>query len=145
MAKVAVERARPAFDWSQAQRAAEAAARKAEELGARVNVSVVDASGTPMAFLRMAGSLLHSMSICEDKAYTAVSFGIPTSAWAEQMKEFSELVRQGLLQRPRTAFFGGGVPIVIDGVLAGAIGVSGASEQQDEQCARAGLAACGWL
>jgi uncharacterized protein GlcG (DUF336 family) len=133
------------MDWRAAQRAAEAAAQKAVELGARVNVSVVDTAGLPVAFLRMAGAPLHSISLCEDKAYTAVSFGIPTSAWAEELKNHSEAVRQGLLQRPRAALFGGGVPIVIDGVLAGAIGVSGASEQQDEQCAKAGLAACGWL
>jgi uncharacterized protein GlcG (DUF336 family) len=133
------------IDWKAAQRAAEAAAEKAMELGARINVSVVDAAGLPLAFLRMPGAPLHSISICEDKAYTAVSFGLPTSAWAEELKKHSEAVRQGLLQRPRTALFGGGIPILIDGMLAGAIGVSGSSEQYDEQWAKAGLAAGGWL
>jgi uncharacterized protein GlcG (DUF336 family) len=133
------------IDWQSAQRAAAGAAQRAAEIGVPVNVSVLDAGGLPIAFLRMPGAPLHSISISEDKAYTAVSFGLPTSAWAAELKQHSEAVRQGLLQRPRMVMFGGGVPIVLDGVLAGAIGVSGASEVQDEMCARAGMEACGWL
>jgi len=126
--------------WEAAQQAAQAAARRAAELGAAVNVSVLDAGGNPLAFLRMNGAPLHSISICEDKAYTAVSFGLPTGAWTEVLRGHSEAVRQGLPLRPRFVMFGGGLPVRAGDVLIGAIGVSGGSEEQDEECARAGLA-----
>ena len=95
------------------------------------------------AFLRMPGAPLHSVDIAIDKAYTAVSFGLPTSRWTEVLQSHSPAVRDGLVQRPRFVAFGGGLPIVEDGKCIGAIGVSGGSEQQDEQIAHAGLAALG--
>jgi uncharacterized protein GlcG (DUF336 family) len=129
--------------WELAQRAVEGAARHAEQLGARVNVALLDAGGNPLAFVRMPGAPLHSIGISEDKAYTAVSFGLATSAWGAELANQSDALRQGLPLRPRFVMFGGGVPIRAGGQLLGAIGVSGASEQQDEECALAGLACVG--
>ncbi len=129
--------------WEAAQQAVKAAARRAAELGTLINVSVLDAGGNPVAFLRMNGAPLHSISICEDKAYTAVSFGLPTGAWTEVLRGHSEAVRQGLPLRPRFVMFGGGLPVHSNGVVIGAIGVSGGSEEQDEECARAGLTGAG--
>ncbi|MCB1894065.1 MAG: heme-binding protein, partial [Rhodocyclaceae bacterium] len=75
-----------------------------------------------------------------DKAYTAAGFGFPTADW---MKLFdgNEGLKLGISARPRIVVFGGGLPIRIDGQLVGGVGVSGASESQDEACARAALAA----
>lgn len=126
-----------------AVRAVAAAVAKAAELGARVNVCVVDAAGLQTAFVRMTGAPLHSMDIATDKAYTAVSFGLPTGRWHEALAQHSPAVRQGLGLRPRFVGFGGGLPIVADGARIGGIGVSGGSEQQDEIIARAGLQALG--
>ncbi len=128
------------IDWEAAMAVAAGAVREAERLGVKINVAVVDRAGHPAAFLRMPGAPFHSIGIAEDKAYTAVSFGVPTSEWAEISKGFSPMVAQGLAGRPRLAMFGGGVPIVVEGECIGAAGVSGASEQQDEQCALAGIA-----
>lgn len=129
----------PRLTWKAAHQAVEGAVLKALDLGIKVNVSVVDTGGNPLAFLRMNGAPLHSISISEDKAYTAVSFGLATSEWANELKAHSDAVRQGLPLRPRFVMFGGGLPIRRNGELVGAIGVSGASEQQDEECAQAGL------
>jgi uncharacterized protein GlcG (DUF336 family) len=131
--------------WELAQRAALGAVHHASAIGVRINVSVLDGGGNPLAFLRMPGAPLHSIGISEDKAYTAVSFGMPTSAWEGALQGQSDALRQGLPLRPRFVMFGGGVPILADGMVAGAIGVSGASEQQDEECAMAGLVAAGLL
>lgn len=131
--------------WEMAHLAVQGAVQHATTIGARINVAVLDAGGNPLAFLRMPGAPLHSISISEDKAYTALSFGIPTSAWDKQLQSQSAAVRQGLPQRPRFVMFGGGLPILDGASVAGAIGVSGASEQQDEACAVAGLAAAGLL
>jgi uncharacterized protein GlcG (DUF336 family) len=129
--------------WELAHSAAQGAVRHAAALGVRINVSVLDAGGNPLAFLRMPGAPLHSIAISEDKAYTAVSFGLATSEWDQQLRKHSAALRQGLPLRARFVMFGSGVPIRSDGALAGAIGVSGASEQQDEECALAGIAAAG--
>lgn len=134
-----------ALGWELAQRAAQGAVHHASAIGVRINVSVLDGGGNPLAFLRMPGAPLHSISISEDKAYTAVSFGVPTSAWENALQGQSEALRQGLPLRPRVVMFGGGVPILAGELVAGAIGVSGASEQQDEDCAIAGLVAAGLL
>lgn len=135
--------------WEAAATAARAAVAHAERLGIRVNVAVVDPGGTLAAFLRMPGAPLHSVDIAIDKAYTAVSFGLATSQWHAVLQQHSEAVRQGLVLRPRFVAFGGGVPICESGPdgepgggpRIGGIGVSGGSEQQDEDCAHAGLAA----
>jgi uncharacterized protein GlcG (DUF336 family) len=112
-------------------------------MGVCINVAVVDASGVLAAFLRMPGAPLHSVDIAIDKAYTAVSFGLATSQWQEALQQHSAAVRDGLVRRPRFVAFGGGLPLMETGQRIGGIGVSGGSEQQDEVCARAGLAALG--
>ena len=126
--------------WEAANAAAVAAVRKAREMELRVSVVILDRGGHLVAALRDSPSF-HTSGVAEDKAYTAVSFGMPTANWAEFMTNLSPMVQQGLPLRPRTAMFGGGLPIEIDGELVGAIGVSGASEEQDAEIAAAGIAA----
>ncbi|MCU7893128.1 MAG: heme-binding protein, partial [Candidatus Thiodiazotropha sp. (ex Ustalcina ferruginea)] len=73
---------------------------------------------------------------------SAVSFGFSTADWLSVIGDQPQL-REGLVQRDRLVIFGGGLPIRVDGELVGAIGVSGASETEDEACARAGIEAIG--
>lgn len=120
-----------------------AAVQAAADLGIRINVAVVDAGGNLAAFLRMPGAFLHSIDIAIDKAYTAASFGLPTSQWHAALAQHSAAVREGIVRRPRFVGFGGGLPIMETGERIGGIGVSGGSEEQDEACAKAGLAAIG--
>jgi len=92
--------------------------------------------------LRMPNAFLHSTDIAIDKAYTAASFGFPTSQWKGLLAS-DEALRIGMPHRPRLVVFGGGLPIAVEGQLVGGIGVSGGSAEQDEECARAGLRAIG--
>ena len=131
------------IDWPAANHAVVIAAGRAQELDVRVNIAVVDAGGNLTAFLRMPGAPLHSIDIAVDKAYTAASFGLPTSQWSVALLSHSEAVRQGIVRRPRFIAFGGGLPIIEADHRIGGIGVSGGSEEQDEQCAQAGLHALG--
>lgn len=140
------------FAHSQAQRviganaalqAAAAAVQAATALGVPVNIALVDAAGVLAGFVRMPGAPLHSVDIAIDKAYTAVSFGLPTSQWHAALATHSAAVRDGIVLRPRFVAFGGGLPITEGGARIGAIGVSGGSEAQDETIARAGLQALG--
>ena len=129
--------------WEAAAAAVAAAARHAEAAGLAVNIAVADAGGNLAAFLRMPGAFLHSIDIAIDKAYTAAGFGLATSKWTAALENDSPAVRQGIPARPRMVAFGGGLPLRHEGKVIGGIGVSGASEQQDEECALAGLAAIG--
>lgn len=134
--------AQRAISAEAASTAVRAAVAHAEGLGLRINAAVTDASGVLAAFLRMPGAFLHSVDIAIDKAYTAASFGLPTQAWMGVIGQ-DDALRIGLPLRARMVIFGGGLPIVEDGELIGGIGVSGGSAEQDEACARAGLAAIG--
>lgn len=134
--------AQHAISAAAAHTAVGAAVQAAEAMGLRINVAVTDRSGTLAAFLRMPGAFLHSVDIAIDKAYTAASFGFPTSQWGAVLAQ-DEMLRIGLSGRPRLVVFGGGLPILADGELIGGIGVSGGSAEQDEACARAGLQALG--
>ncbi len=130
-------------DATAASDAVRASVAHAASLGLRINVAVVDPGGNLAAFLRMPGAFLHSIDIAIDKAYTAASFGLPTSQWHAALQQHSDAVREGLLRRPRFVAFGGGLPVLENGQRIGGIGVSGGSEQQDEACAQAGLIAIG--
>jgi uncharacterized protein GlcG (DUF336 family) len=125
-----------------ASSAVQAAVAHASELGIRINVAITDPAGVLMAFLRMPGAFLHSVEIAIDKAYTAASFGFPTSEWMGILAG-GEALRLGMPLRPRLVVFGGGLPIRDGGHLLGGIGVSGGSAEQDEACAQAGLASVG--
>jgi uncharacterized protein GlcG (DUF336 family) len=128
--------------WTAAQTAARSAADKAAELGVAVNVSVVDAVGLPLAFARINGAPLHSISIAEDKAVTAVSFGLATGEWHDAVGGVPR-VWDSLVARPRFCALAGGFPIRQGDAVVGGIGVSGGTEEQDVACASAGLAALG--
>ncbi|MFT5133929.1 MAG: hypothetical protein ACI9SC_002402 [Gammaproteobacteria bacterium] len=125
--------------WQAANKLVEAVASKAEEMNLRVNVAVVDSGGHLAAFLRMPGSAFHSVDIAINKAYTAMSFGLATSQWGAVAENLSPLCKSGLLSQDRLMTCGGGVPIEVDGHRIGGIGVSGASEQQDEELATQAL------
>lgn len=125
-----------------AHAAVAAACDKARALGAAVNACVVDAGGHQIAFLRGDGAFLPSGKIARDKAATAAGFGAPTGTLYEALAK-DPAVLAGISAQPGVALFRGGLPIEIDGEVIGGIGVSGASAQQDEICARAGLEAMG--
>ncbi|WP_374500179.1 heme-binding protein [Zoogloea sp.] len=122
--------------------ALEAAIARAESIGVRINVAVADSGGNLAGFLRLPGAFLQSIDIAIDKAYTAAGFGFSTKDWMKLVGH-DEGMKLGFSARPRLVVFGGGLPIRAGGALIGGIGVSGASEAQDEECARAALDAIG--
>ena len=134
----------PGITAEAAAAACTAAVAHATEHGWKINVGVVDRGGNLMSFLRMPGAFIHSIEIAIDKAYTAASFGFPTKAWMGAIGH-DEGMKLGFSSQPRLIVFCGGLPIpALDGKeWIGGIGVSGASEAEDEECARAGLAAIG--
>mgnify|MGYP002078630463 CR=1 FL=1 len=118
------------------------AVAKAGAMGVPMCIAIVDPSGTLVQFLRMDGSALLSVNIAQDKAYTAVSFGMATHEWHDFIKNDPPLLH-GIVHTPRLVVFGGGYPIKVDGVLVGGIGVSGGHYTHDMEVAQAALAAAG--
>jgi uncharacterized protein GlcG (DUF336 family) len=124
-----------------AHRIIAAAEAKAHEMGHPFVIAVVDDSGVLKAFSRMDGAALLAVQVAQDKAYTAVGFGIPTDGWHDFIKDDPPLALGAPSGIDRLVVFGGGYPISVGGKLVGGIGVSGGHYSQDMDVAQAGLSA----
>lgn len=113
------------------------AVSKADELGIKISVAVVDAHGNLKAFKRMDGAVLASLKLSQAKAYTSASVPVSTGDLAEMNAKTPGHVFGNI---PGFVLLKGGVPIISEaGEPSGAIGVGGGSGEQDEQCAFAAI------
>ena len=120
--------------------AARAALDHCRKGGFQVAVAVVDRAGIPQVLLRDRFGGAHTVDVATNKAWTAASFRISTSALAAETQAGKPT--SGIRATPRVAAFGGGLPIEAGGTVLGAIGVSGApGGDADEACAQAGIKA----
>lgn len=119
-----------------ALRLLEVAVGKAEELGIKATVAVVDPSGRLIAFLKMAGSFLVSSGLARKKAITAAGMGMDTVKLEALLGAEPSRVLEGLTKSEDFTVIGGGIPLVRDSHVIGGIGVSGGSEEQDIKCAK---------
>lgn len=118
----------------------DAAVAHAEEIGKPMTIAIVDPAGTPISLRRMDGAPLLSVEIAQNKAYTAVSFGLPSHQWHDFIAE-DEPLRLGIVHTPRLVIFGGGYPIMVGEEMVGGIGVSGGHYSDDMAVAEAALSA----
>ena len=130
----------PSLTAAGAQRALDAAAAHARDIGVAACIAVTDRAGHLLAFLRMDGAPVLSIRLAQDKAYSVAAFtGLPTHEWYGLLEDEPALLH-GIVKTPRLTIFGGGVPVLVDGALAGAVGASGGSAEQDRAVAEAGAA-----
>ena len=126
-----------------AQKAIEAARKKAVRIDTQMCIAIVDSGANLKAFLRMDDAWVGSIDIAIKKAKTAVFFGMPTGEIGKLSQPGNSLYgiehsNEGLITFP------GGLPIVDEeGVLVGAIGVSGSSVENDHKVAEAGVKVVG--
>jgi uncharacterized protein GlcG (DUF336 family) len=132
---------RPSVSAELAMELIAAAQRKSEELGKPFTVAVVDESGVLKGLLRMDNAALVSVQVAQDKAYTAVGFGIPSHSWHDFIKDDPPLALGAPSGIDRLVVFGGGYPLSVDDEIVGAIGVSGSHYSEDMQVAEAALQA----
>jgi uncharacterized protein GlcG (DUF336 family) len=132
---------RPSVSTELARTMIEAAEKKAAQMGHPFVIAIVDESGVLKAFSRMDGAALLSVQVAQDKAYTAIGFGMATDAWHEFVKDDPPLAMGAATGIDRLIVFGGGYPITIGGAVVGGIGVSGGHYSQDMEVAQAGLSA----
>jgi len=128
-----------ALTLAEANQVLQGAIDKARELNIRISVAVCDVGGRLMAFNRMANAIWASVYGCQGKAIASVAFGRASGELAERA---GSPIIQGIAAAEGGHMIPsqGAVPIVRNGVVVGACGVGGGTAQQDEDCARAGVA-----
>jgi uncharacterized protein GlcG (DUF336 family) len=117
----------------------EGARQKASELGVPMCIAIVDESGNLIAFERMNGGKVTSITIAQDKAFTA-------AAARKATHEYNAVCVPGNLAfgihtevGGRLSTVGGGLPVIVDGEVVGGIGLSSGTPAQDMACGQAGI------
>lgn len=126
------------IEYSDAQRIISVIVQRATELKQSVAVAVSDAHGELIAFARMDGVPLPSITVAINKAWTAARTGKPTQEIGEKVKHPERGHDIAYYGDPRFVGWGGGVPVRKNGEIAGAVAVSGLSSQEDASLARLG-------
>ena len=117
----------------------EGAAAKAREIGVPMCIAVVDESGTLIAFERMDGGKVTSVTIAQDKAYTAAAARKATHDYNAANVPGNLAFGIHTEVGGRLSTVGGGLPVMVDGEVVGGIGLSSGTPQQDMDCAQAGI------
>lgn len=119
-----------------ARKAAAPALAEAAKNNWNVAVAIVDPGGNLVYYEKMDNTQLGSANVAIDKAKTAALFKRPTKAFQDALAAGGDALR--ILRLQGVVPVEGGIPLVADGKIVGAIGVSGATSAQDAQCAKAG-------
>ena len=131
------------LDKETAKRIMAAAGAKAEDMGKPVSIAIVDIAGAMVLFERFGNIASFTAGVAEGKAVGSAYTG-RDSGMLEQMMQTGGAIFEAIadaLEGRRFVARQGAVPIVIGGVVVGAIGVSGGTSQEDEDIARAGTEA----
>ncbi len=123
----------------QALKAVAGAIAEARRIGVPMAVAVVDTAGQLVVFERMDNTQTASISVSQDKAVSAAMYRRPTKAFQDALASGGAGLRVLTLRNANAVE--GGIPIMVEGKIVGAIGVSGGTPDQDGVCAAAGLAA----
>ena len=124
-----------------ARRVIAAAELKAAAIGQPMNIAIADAGGNLISHVRMDGAWIGSIDISIKKAYTSRAFNIATKDLAEHSQSGNQFFGIHASNDGKIMIFAGGIPLKKDGVVVGAIGVSGGSGEQDHAVAEAGATA----
>ena len=127
------------IDAKLATRMIEACTARSKELNKKMCIAIVNEAGQLKAFHAMDGTPHLSLEISQNKVFTASAYGIPTHGWWDFIKNDPPLLH-GITHTPRLVVYGGGYPIMEEGEMIGAIGVSGGHYSDDMEVARAALA-----
>jgi len=120
-----------------------AAEAMADQFGIAYNIAVVDAGGHLLSFVRQDGALIGSIDLAINKATTARIFDKSTALLAELAEPGEPLYGIQESNEGKVVIFGGGIPVVVDGSIVGAVGASAGTVEQDIAVAAAAVAAMG--
>ena len=126
-----------ALTLMEANRMIQAALAKAQELNVKISVAVCDTGGNLVALSRMDGAIAVSAMVAQGKAAASAGFGRASGTLPADSPVLQAVIAA---HGGRMLAAQGAVPVVKSSELVGAIGASGATAEQDEQCAQAGAA-----
>ena len=129
----------PAIDYCEAKKIVDLIVEKAAQLQKSVVVAVADSHGELIAFARMDGAPISSIRVAANKAWTAARERKPTKEIGEKVRHPEKGHDIAYYGDPRFVGWGGGIPIWKDGVVAGAVAVSGLSSGEDIELAALAL------
>jgi len=112
---------------------------KAREIGVDMDIAVVDDGGHLLTFVRMDGARLTSIDVSINKAFTAACARRATHEYAAIAGVGGPAFGMHTSNQGRFMIVGGGLPIFINGVIAGGVGCSSGSADQDREVAQAGI------
>ncbi len=128
-----------AISLAEANRMLEGAIAHAQSLNIKVNVAVCDAGGRLIAFSRMDGAIWAGVYGSQGKAVASAAFG-RTSGELQDRADAPTPRGIAIAEGGHMIMGQGGVPVIKDGAVEGAVGVGGGTSQEDEDCAKAGIA-----
>jgi uncharacterized protein GlcG (DUF336 family) len=105
-----------------------------------IYVAVVDGTGGLVGLLGHENCPVMCRKVAQDKAYTAFVTRMKTAKWKAYVYSVPEDDRKVMMSQPGFIAASGGAPVVVDGIVAGGIGVSGAGQKEDEELADYGAA-----
>jgi uncharacterized protein GlcG (DUF336 family) len=132
------------LNWEGTNRILQAAVRKVQEIGIPMSIAVVDEGGHLLGFARTDEGKPHSIRVAQVKARAAASNRLPTGKIGSTGNPLNDHMAIALPLAAGTDMyltFAGGLPILVDGHCVGGVGVGGGTGTQDEEVARAGIAA----
>jgi glc operon protein GlcG len=129
----------PVIDYAEAKQIIDVIVEKAAQTEKSVVVAVADPHGELIAFARMDGAPISSIRIAANKAWTAARERKPTKEIGEKVRHPEKGHDIAYYGDPRFVGWGGGIPIWKDGVVAGAVAVSGLSSREDVDLATLAL------
>jgi glc operon protein GlcG len=134
---------RPSLTLDAAMRVLHSAILSAQDRNLVDSVVVVDETGQVKASARMDGASAFTFQAATDKAFTSANTGAPTSMWDSVIAGNAHDAVRLTSAIERLNILPGGVPIVFDGVVVGAVGVSGGTDDQDLAIAESAVAVLG--
>jgi uncharacterized protein GlcG (DUF336 family) len=125
---------------AEAQILVEGARKRSDELGIAMCIAVCDESGHLIAFERMDGGKISSISIAMDKAFTAAVARKPTHVYGELCQPGKPTWGIHVTNQGHFSIIGGGLPVTVDGAIVGGIGISSGTALEDLDVAEAAVA-----
>jgi glc operon protein GlcG len=131
----------PTLDDADAQAALDAIRAELARRGKIAVIAIADAHGELLALLRQSGAALSSIAVATNKAFTAARLKRPSRTIGTNARHPETGFDMAYYGDPRYVGWGGGLPVVVAGAVAGAVAVSGLTQDEDEELAAIGVAA----
>ncbi|KRL56126.1 GlcG/HbpS family heme-binding protein [Furfurilactobacillus rossiae] len=128
-----------AFTRANFQKVFDACENKANELGVGVSMCFMDAAGNPLMQYHMTNANLVSITLAPKKAWSALAMKQPTKEVSDQIQPGAPLYEMETMLDGKLVSFAGGIPLIVNDQIIGALGCSGGAVEEDQAICEAGV------